>query len=157
MRPLIAATLSEQANFDLPSVKFQDFIDTVTESRGILYYDGDWQYRAPNTLSREDVYRIAVQWWPRSASAQAVEIAYCESGFDANAHNSKGEDSRDLWQINVGPGAHPRLVNENLWRPITNAYYAELIWEDAGRSWIPWYNCAHKLGYLHLEGIDFYD
>jgi hypothetical protein len=76
----------------------------------------------------------------------AVNVAELESGWNTGAHNTDGEDSRGLWQINVGPGAHPDLRKDNLFDPQVNAWYAAVIWRASG--WFAWYNSAKKLGLI---------
>jgi hypothetical protein len=85
--------------------------------------------------------------WPRHLWEAAARITECESGWRTDAHNPRGEDSRGLFQINVGPGAHPHLANENLYDPDVNAMYAFQIYQGRD-SWQPWYNCAKMLGLL---------
>jgi hypothetical protein len=98
------------------------------------------------TLLKVEVYALALLYWPWDEVDNAVNVAELESGFATAAWNNHGEDSRGLWQINVGPGAHPDLRNENLFDPQVNSYYAGLIWRHSG--WAAWYNSARKLGLL---------
>jgi hypothetical protein len=83
--------------------------------------------------------------WPADLWEEAAMIARCESGWRADAHNPRGEDSRGLFQINVGPGAHPELAAVDLYDPDVNARHAYQIYKAAG-SWRPWWNCAGMLG-----------
>lgn len=80
----------------------------------------------------------------------AVEIAYCESGFNTAAHclNCFGvsEDSRGLWQINVN--AHPQYKSVDLFDPQVNANAAYQIYLESGKDFSPW-TCAHKLGLIN--------
>lgn len=48
-------------------------------------------------------------------------MALAESSGDPNAHNTSGEDSRGLWQINVSKDANPGYASWNLFDPATNA------------------------------------
>lgn len=50
----------------------------------------------------------------------ALAIINFESHGDPSSHNTKGEDSRGLMQINVGPGANTDLSGLNLFDPETN-------------------------------------
>jgi Putative peptidoglycan binding domain/Lysozyme like domain len=59
-----------------------------------------------------------------------VAIALAESSGNTTAHNSRGEDSRGLWQINLR--SHPGLANGDLYDPTTNAEAARAICESAG-------------------------
>lgn len=72
----------------------------------------------------------------------AVKICYCESGFNTNAHNTNGEDSRGLMQINVD--AHPEYNNLNLFDPQINANCAYEIFVQSGKNFKAW-SCAKKL------------
>jgi hypothetical protein len=73
----------------------------------------------------------------------ALKICYCESGFNTNAHNTAGEDSRGLMQINVD--AHPEYANLNLFDPQINANCAYEIFVQSGKNFKAW-SCAKKLG-----------
>jgi hypothetical protein len=73
----------------------------------------------------------------------AVKIAACESGFNTNAHNTSGEDSRGLMQINVD--AHPYYSHLNLFDPQINADCAYEIFTKSGKTFRAW-TCARKLG-----------
>ena len=73
----------------------------------------------------------------------------CESGGDPNAHNTAGEDSRGLMQINVGPGAHTQWASYNLFDPETNLRLAYQLWQSQG--WAPW-SCAYKIGLVNGGG-----
>jgi hypothetical protein len=97
----------------------------------------------PRTLRRCEVTLLAALYWPLAEIDNAVNVAQLESAWNTAARNTKGEDSRGLWQINVR--AHPHLLDVNLFDPQVNAYYAYEIWRDAG-SWRPWLNAARVLG-----------
>ena len=104
---------------------------------------------SPRTLRRHEVVLLAAMYWPYEEIDHAVDVAELESGFRTHAHNTQGEDSRGLWQVNVR--AHPDLVAFNLFDPQVNAYWAYMIWQDAG-SWRPWLRAAQTLGLLPEEG-----
>jgi hypothetical protein len=72
----------------------------------------------------------------------ALKICYCESGFNTNAHNTTGEDSRGLMQINVD--AHPNYANRNLFDPQINCNTAYEIFTQSGKNFKAW-TCARKL------------
>jgi hypothetical protein len=72
----------------------------------------------------------------------AIKICYCESSFNTNAHNTTGEDSRGLMQINVD--AHPHYANRNLFDPQINCNTAFEIFTKSGKNFKAW-TCAKKL------------
>jgi len=94
-------------------------------------------------LRRHEVTLLAAMYWPYDEIDNAVDVAYQESGWRTDAHNTDHEDSRGLWQINVE--AHPLLKDENLFDPQINAYWAYQIWK-AAKNWSPWRNAARLLG-----------
>lgn len=100
----------------------------------------------PRSLRRCEVTVLAALYWPLSEIDNAVEVAWLESTWYTGAWNRTGEDSRGLWQVNVGAGAHPYLAGVNLWDPQVNAFYAHRIWSGSG--WAAWYNAAKILGLL---------
>lgn len=72
----------------------------------------------------------------------AIKICFCESSFNTNAHNTAGEDSRGLMQINVD--AHPQYSNLNLFDPQINANIAYKIYLESGKTFKAW-SCAKIL------------
>lgn len=76
----------------------------------------------------------------------AIAVALAESNGNPSAHNTNGEDSRGLWQINVA--AHPQYASYNLYDPLTNAQVAYAI-SSGGTSWTAWstYLNGAYLGY----------
>lgn len=63
-----------------------------------------------------------------------LPIARQESGLDPNSHNTSGEDSRGLFQINLN--AHPEYATYDLFDPVVNATIAARdfigpAWADA--------------------------
>lgn len=100
----------------------------------------------PRTLRRCEVTALACLYWPIEEADNAVDVAQLESGWRTSAWNTDGEDSRGLWQINVGEGAHPDLARYNLFDPQVNAWYAYHIWKSSG--WRAWYNSAVRLGLI---------
>ena len=82
----------------------------------------------------------------------AVRIAYCESSFNTEAHNTNGEDSRGLMQINVD--AHPDYLYDNLFDPQTNMDVAYKLFLQSGKDFSDW-SCATKLGLVNPSGIYF--
>lgn len=83
--------------------------------------------------------------FPVEAWEHAAGIAYFESGYRPEAHNTNGEDSRGLWQINVVPAANPDLLAlGDLFDPDVNAQAARIVWERQG--WAAWWNTAPMAG-----------
>jgi hypothetical protein len=76
-----------------------------------------------------------------------VAVALAESGGNPDAHNTSGEDSRGLWQINMR--AHAGWVgNRNLYDPATNAWAARRVCDGSGpRAWTT-YSSGAYLRYL---------
>lgn len=97
-------------------------------------------------LRRSEVVILATLYFPLEEVDHAVDVAQIESAWNTAAWNSTGEDSRGLWQLNVGPAAHPDLAVWNLFDPMLNAYWAAVIWRASG--WRAWYNSARILGLL---------
>lgn len=97
-------------------------------------------------LIRAEVVALAGLYFPADQVENAVNVAQLESAFWTAARNTSGEDSRGLWQINVGEGAHPHLAKWNLFDPQINAYFAFDIWQSSG--WRAWYNSAKALGLI---------
>lgn len=82
----------------------------------------------------------------RGANLQAaLKICYCESGFNSEAHNTKGENSKGLMQININ--AHPEYSDLNLFDPQINANVAYEIFSETGnfKAW----TCAKLLGLVN--------
>lgn len=75
----------------------------------------------------------------------AVRISFCESGFDTEAHNTRGEDSRGLMQINLN--AHPAFLSLDLFDPGVNTAVAHSLFVEAGYSFRDW-TCARLLGII---------
>ena len=73
----------------------------------------------------------------------AVRICRCESSFDTEAHNTRGEDSRGLMQINLD--AHPEYSNLDLFDPTINTVIAYKVYKESGYSFRAW-TCATILG-----------
>jgi murein DD-endopeptidase MepM/ murein hydrolase activator NlpD len=88
-------------------------------------------------LSAEQIYQVAIDvGFTPDQAVTFTAISLAESGGRTGAHNTTGEDSRGLWQINVGPG-----VRENKWGdltdPHTNARAAYEI-SGGGTNFSPW-------------------
>jgi hypothetical protein len=67
---------------------------------------------------------------PAWAEPKAVEIAYCESGFNPRAYNPSGASG--IWQI-LG-----QVVGGNVFDPLVNAENAVAKFKGAGNSFAPW-------------------
>jgi hypothetical protein len=83
----------------------------------------------------------------------AVKICYCESSFNTHAHNTTGEDSRGLMQINVASNANPQYKHLNLFDPVINTTVAYQIYNRTKdfRAW----TCADKLNLVNPTEIYF--
>jgi murein DD-endopeptidase MepM/ murein hydrolase activator NlpD len=79
----------------------------------------------------------------------AVRIAYAESGFNADAWNQSGEDSRGFWQINTDAHGSPW---GDLFDPLTNAI-AMCDISSGGSDWSPWTTYVSG-AYLSSPGAD---
>lgn len=84
-----------------------------------------------------------------------VKIARCESSFNTNAHNTAGEDSRGLMQINVASNANPQYKNYNLFDPVINTKVAYQIYLNRNKTFKDW-TCARKLGLVNPANINNY-
>jgi hypothetical protein len=90
-----------------------------------------------------------------SALNAAVRIAWCESGtepgfYNTQAHNTAGEDSRGLMQINVASNANPQYASYDLFNPVINTQVAFKIYNAWGKNFGAW-TCAHTLGLVNPE------
>jgi hypothetical protein len=85
-----------------------------------------------------------------SALNAAARIAWCESGLNTQAHNTAGEDSRGLMQINVASNANPQYASYDLFNPVINTQVAYKIYNAWGKNFGAW-TCAHTLGLVNPE------
>ena len=70
------------------------------------------------SYSAREIYRFArMAGFSPDQSATMTAVALAESGGNSGAHNSSGEDSRGLWQINAA--AHPNLRSVDLYDPVS--------------------------------------
>lgn len=99
------------------------FSDVVARIRA--NWQGVQQYRA-----------IVAAYFPANQVDNALAVIAAESGGKLTSHNTNGEDSRGLFQINVGPGAHPQLANLDLFDATTNIQQAAALYNSSG--WSPW-------------------
>lgn len=91
------------------------------------------------------VQAVIRRHFPEAAWEHAAAIVECESGFRPEAHNTAGEDSRGLFQINVVPAANIDLLPlGDLFNPDINAQAARIVWQRQG--WRAWLNCARIQG-----------
>jgi len=86
--------------------------------------------------SLKDYIALVMRIFPASEWGNALAIMYRESRGNPKAHNTKGEDSRGLFQINVAAGAHPELAEMDLFDPAENVQIAYKLWQEQG--WSPW-------------------
>lgn len=96
----------------------------------------------PTYPAEVERYRALVaRYFPADQIDNALAVLMLESGGGPMAHNTNGEDSRGLFQINVGPGAHPSLASLNLFDPATNIEQAASLWQSSGWGiWSTWQN-----------------
>jgi hypothetical protein len=94
-------------------------------------------------VSVEQWRSLVASIWPVDQVDNVLAVMNCESGGNPYAHNTNGEDSRGLLQINVGPGAHTDMASLDLFDPATNLRAAFQIWQASG--WSPW-SCARIVG-----------
>jgi soluble lytic murein transglycosylase-like protein len=97
----------------------------------------------PSNIVRSYLYNAGFRSYNLDA---AVQIAKCESGFNPDAHNTSGEDSRGLMQININ--ANPQYSSYNLFDPQTNSNVAFKIYQAWGNNFGAW-TCARQLGLVN--------
>ncbi len=87
--------------------------------------------------SAREIYRFArlAGFSPDQATTMTA-IALAESGGDSRAHNTSGEDSRGLWQINV-PQHGDWAARRDMYDPVENARAAFKI-SGGGKDVSPW-------------------
>lgn len=90
-----------------------------------------------------DYGALIARYFPRDQWANAYRVMLGESGGDPHSNNTKGEDSRGLFQLNVAAGANPELARYNLYDPETNVRIAAQMYAE--RGWQPW-TAARNLG-----------
>jgi hypothetical protein len=82
-----------------------------------------------------------------------VAVCLAESGGNTDAHNTRGEDSRGLGQINVAPGANPDLANMNLFDGPTNLRACKTVHDRQGfKAWTMFKNGQFLL-YMPRAGL----
>jgi len=84
-----------------------------------------------------DIY-VYARWagFSRDQATTMTAIALAESGGNTSAHNSSGEDSRGLWQINLD--AHGSWASSmDLFDPLQNARAAFRV-SNNGQNMSPW-------------------
>lgn len=96
----------------------------------------------------EQVALAVIRYFPRDQWGNALNVFRLESGYDPNAHNTNGEDSRGIAQINVAPGANPQYADADLFDIETNVAIASQIYAQWG-NWGAWFNSAVALGLPH--------
>lgn len=84
----------------------------------------------------------------------AVQIAFCESGFNTSAHNTAGEDSRGLMQINVASNANPQYKSYDLFNPVINTKIAYQIYLNRNKTFKDW-TCANNLGLVNPKQTNY--
>lgn len=91
----------------------------------------------------ENYRALIAKYFPASQVDNALRVMQGESSGDPRAHATQGEDSRGLFQLNVGKGANPQLAQYNLYDPETNIRLAAQMYNE--RGWQPW-TAARNLG-----------
>jgi hypothetical protein len=104
------------------------------------------------------------EFWPESEWDNALNVAYLESGWNAFALNDTVDanhpcgsviDNRDGVNISAERSVGYFQVNacgfplwewQRLYNARHNCGTAHMLWEQAGRSWSPWYFSAKTLG-----------
>lgn len=111
---------------------------------GFTQDPGPTRTQNPQIRPEAESYRaIVARYFPADQVDNALAVMSLESQGRAGAHNTNGEDSRGLYQINVGPGANPSLASSNLFDPETNIRVAAQMYQE--RGWQPW-SAARSLG-----------
>jgi hypothetical protein len=111
----------------------------------------------PELVPPEVIYAAARQaGFSPDQAVTMTAIALAESGGNPGAHNSTGEDSRGLWQINLSPQANgnaPWATTLDLFDPVDNARAA---WEVSrhGADISPWTVTHGDRGSRYVEYQD---
>ena len=93
---------------------------------------------------------------------QMAAVAFGESGYqdpetgqwyvNTTAHNNKGEDSRGIGQVNIGPGANTDLAGFDLFDPEQNAKAMRIVYDRQGPgAWSVYSNGAYQ-NFLDMFG-----
>jgi len=94
-------------------------------------------------ISADEIYRVArLAGFTPDQAVTMTAMALAESGGNTMAHNTSGEDSRGLWQINAPQ--HPQLNGQDLFDPLTNARAAYDVSRQGGDI-SPW-TTSHGIG-----------
>ena len=93
----------------------------------------------------EQVALAVIRYFPADQWGNALNVARLESGWNPEAHNTAGEDSRGIFQVNIAPGANPRYADRDLFDVETNVAVASEIYRG-WQNWGAWYNSAVALG-----------
>lgn len=103
-------------------------------------------------LTAAEIYRFArAAGFDPAQAATMTAIALAESGGETGAHNTHGEDSVGLWQINRD--AHPGLAHLDLTDPLANAQ-AALAVSGGGADISPWTTTHGGAGARYLAFRD---
>jgi hypothetical protein len=90
---------------------------------------------------------LVTRYWGALADVGLAIISFEAPSGDPGAHNTSGEDSRGLFQINVAPGAHPQWASLDLFDPETNVAKSVEVWNSQGPfAWSVWPRAATLLG-----------
>ena len=88
-------------------------------------------------LSREQIlYYCSLAGFSGDDLNRAADIAFCESSYNTLAHNTSGEDSRGLFQINVA--SNIKYKDYDLYDPLTNCQVAYELYSNRGGTFKDW-------------------
>jgi hypothetical protein len=106
------------------------------------------------------------EFWPASEWVNAAAVAKLESGWDAFALDDTTDSDhpcgadlgerdgvritaeRSVGYFQINSCNYPDWEWQRLYNARHNAGTAHMLWENAGRSWRPWYFSAQKLQLL---------
>lgn len=114
----------------------------------------------------EELQHVIAEFWPEEEWDNAASIAKLESDWDAFALDDTATQAGgcDVWlrsqggvqiysersvgYFQINACAFPDWEWERLYNARHNAGTAHMLWEQAGKSWSPWYFSARKLGLI---------
>lgn len=125
------------------------------------------EFFAMAAAAAPDELQVAIaEFWPEEEHEHAAGIAQLESGFDAFALNDTTDAGHPCGaSLGIRGGVHvtaersvgyfqinscnfPDWEWQRLYNARHNAGTAHMLWEQAGKSWRPWYFSAVRLGLI---------